>query len=95
MTSPNVAIQAGWCARAVAHPALGSTRSSRWPSRSPAVQPHRLPGVCWSRAPALGRCAAPWSPPRVPERDHGAAGRHRAAIPEQLFHDVLIILGPT
>ena len=62
--------------------ALCSTRSSPWPSLSTAVKPHRLQGVCWSRAPALGRFAAPWPPPRVPERDHGAAGLHGSPGPE-------------
>ncbi len=82
MTSTKVSIQAGWCARAVAHHTLGSPRSSRWPSLSTSVKPHRLQGVCWSRPPALGRFAAPWSPPRVPERDHGAASLHGSPGPE-------------
>ena len=38
--------------------------------------------VCWRSSPALGRCAAPWSSPLVPERDDGAAGRHGAVGPE-------------
>ena len=32
--------------------------------------------------------------PPVPERDDGVAGRHSAAVPEELLHHVLIILGP-
>ena len=82
MTSTTVSIQAGWCASAGAHQALGSTRSRCWPSLSTAVKPHRLQGVCVSRAPALGRFAAPWSPPRVPERDHSAAGLYSSTGPE-------------
>src|SRR5262249_41968567 len=66
----------------------------RWHSRSPSVTHHRLPCVCVRRSPALGRCAAPWSPPRAPERHHGAARRHGAAGPQQLPHHALIILGP-
>jgi len=38
--------------------------------------------VCLCNSPALGRCAARWSLPRVPERAHGAAGRHGAAGPK-------------
>jgi hypothetical protein len=38
--------------------------------------------VCVRSSPALGRCAAPWSPPPVPERDAGAAGRHGSVGPE-------------
>jgi hypothetical protein len=38
--------------------------------------------VCSRRSPALGRCAAPWPLPPVPEREHGAAGRHGAVGPE-------------
>ena len=82
MTSTKVSIQAGWCARAVAHHALGSPRSSRGPSLSTSVKPHRLQGVCWSRPPALGRFAAPWFPPLTPEREYGAAGLLGSAVPE-------------
>jgi len=38
--------------------------------------------VCVRSSPALGRCAAPWSPPPVPEREAGAAGRHGSVGPE-------------
>jgi len=38
--------------------------------------------VCLRSSPALGRCAAPWSSPLVPERDDGAAGRHGSVGPE-------------
>ncbi len=82
MTSTTVSIQAGWCARALTHHALCATRSSPWPSLSTAVKPHRLQGVCVSRAPALGRFAASWSPPRVPEREHSAAGLYSSTGPE-------------
>ena len=38
--------------------------------------------VCVRSSPALGRFAAPWSPPPVPEREDGAAGRHGSVGPE-------------
>ena len=38
--------------------------------------------VCLRSSPVLGHFAAPWSPPPVPERDDGAAGRHGSVGPE-------------
>src|SRR5262249_46423657 len=61
---------------------------------APSVPHHRLPCVGLRRAPALGRCAATWTPPLVPERAPGAAGLHGSAVTEELLYPRPIILGP-
>src|SRR5262249_40549992 len=52
------------------------------PPLAPSVPHHQLPCVGLRRAPALGLCAATWTPPLVPARAPGAAGLHGSAVTE-------------